>query len=201
MDPYNFAVTGLSRSGTTWLARELGRSKTFEVHHETMSDRKHPKSRETWQTMIDRFKVPRNYGEVNNFLRFVLMDLNVKKRAIIIRDPRAIMLSSVNAMPKRHKNEAFENICRDVQGSLWLLFGYIKAGIPTWKFEDITNQKKLGPTLLFMHLEVDDIQVTSMEPANKPTRRFGEKWTDLDEWHRDCMNSHFKFFIEEFYPA
>ena len=46
--------------------------------------------------MAARFSQKQYYGEVNSFLRHVLLDLPVAKRGVIIRDPRNILISTLN---------------------------------------------------------------------------------------------------------
>lgn len=86
-----FAITGMGRSGTAWLASMLNRSPTWTVRHEPHGGFA-PVSQ-----VRDRFARHDNcYGEVNSYLRFQLLALDVRWRAVIVRDPLQIFQSMFN---------------------------------------------------------------------------------------------------------
>lgn len=91
----SFAISGMGRSGTRFLATMMNRSPTWTVEHE-------PWPRYHLQDQIDTIQQRFNrdhYGEVNSFLRYILVDLRLKKKGIIRRNPADIFLSVCNWEP------------------------------------------------------------------------------------------------------
>ena len=126
----NFAISSLGRCGTKSLARLLNEnSKGVKVVHEPKSQRLY--SKEEANEVSKRFV--KNYGEVNSFLRRVINDLNVEKKAIIIRHPHKILISAVNWKPSHLKNlNVFVSYLND---ELVNLDECIESGIRYIKFE------------------------------------------------------------------
>jgi len=85
----NFAITGMGRSGTKFLAGLLNRAVGWTVEHEP-----HP-GFQSLQEVVKRFDKS-NYGEVNSYLRYQILSIPVSFRAVILRDPRDIFHSMYN---------------------------------------------------------------------------------------------------------
>jgi hypothetical protein len=81
----NFAITGMGRSGTKYLAAILNQSPTWLVVHEPHA------GFQSVREVRDRFAA-RRYGEVNSYLRHQLLALHVTP-SVIIRDPMEIFRS------------------------------------------------------------------------------------------------------------
>lgn len=91
----NFLISGSGRSGTRFLVNLMNRSETWTVLHEP-----HPKHiRNNIKENVDKIQkvFERDYyGEVNSMRRRILMDLDVEKRGVLIRNPFEIWLSIAN---------------------------------------------------------------------------------------------------------
>ena len=84
----NFAISAMGRSGTRFLAITMNQSKKWMVRHEP------GKSLVADPKMVAaRFHRREYYGEVNSYLRHVLLRLPVERRGVILRDPRDILIS------------------------------------------------------------------------------------------------------------
>jgi hypothetical protein len=93
-----FAITGIGRSGTTFLASVLDQSPTWTVRHEAPGI--HDTPQETVQTALSRFRAGgERYGEVNPGLRWVVPFLPVAYSAVILRSAREIYFSILNRKP------------------------------------------------------------------------------------------------------
>lgn len=88
----NFAISGLSRSGTTFLAHVMDKSKRYRVYHERDE---HVVQEYNLDVVQKRFK-REMYGEVSSRLRFVLPHLSVGLRGAIIRNPYDVLVSVCN---------------------------------------------------------------------------------------------------------
>jgi hypothetical protein len=121
-----FAVTAMGRSGTQFLSHVLDSSPTRTVKHEPI-----PGFHSLAQVQ-QRFNRS-NYGEVNSFLRFQLFALDVKNKAVIVRDPMQIFASMYNRGKDdiAHLNEA-----------LIAIDALIQSGIPVIQFSLMTSDEK-----------------------------------------------------------
>jgi len=88
----NFAISSLSRSGSTFLARVMDKSEKYRVYHERDEHVVQVGDRVTVQKRFAR----KDYGEVSSRLRFVLPTLNVKKKGVILRNPFDLLVSVCN---------------------------------------------------------------------------------------------------------
>lgn len=121
-----FAITGMGRSGTKFLSNVLNQP-PFTVKHEPV-----PGFRPVVEVQ-NRFDRQDFYGEVNSYLRFQLLALDVDYRAVILRDPRDIFQSMYNrGKPKLdHLND-----------SLYALDGLVRAGVPVISFSCMTQDQR-----------------------------------------------------------
>lgn len=96
----NFAITALGRSGTQFLAAVMNTSKVWTVQHEPYTQLPHiAQAQRPLFVEVGRVEARFNqdyYGEVNSYLRHVILDLPVAKKGIILRHPREILLSAYN---------------------------------------------------------------------------------------------------------
>lgn len=88
----SFAISGMGRSGTLFLATMMNRSETWTVEHEPWPLYN---LHEVMDVVHDRFDSD-NYGEVNSFLRDIFCDLGVKKKGVIRRNPADVFISICN---------------------------------------------------------------------------------------------------------
>lgn len=92
-DYRSFLISGHGRSGTKFLASVMNRSNRWIVLHEP------PPVAGPIEQIQQNFR--RNfYGEVNSCRRCATFwNLDVAKKGVIVRDPREVLLSSINAHP------------------------------------------------------------------------------------------------------
>lgn len=120
-----FAITGMGRSGTKFLTSVLNLDPAYTVQHEP-----HPGCQPTVE-VIDRFRrAPKNYGEVNSYLRWQALALPVNYCAVILRDPLEIWQSMLN----RGKLDVDH-----LDDSLRALDCMIALGVPTIAFSRMTT--------------------------------------------------------------
>jgi len=199
----NFAITGLGRSGTMFLATVMNKSKVWTVEHEpTMAAAvrafriRHP------LIMDARHVQPRfnreHYGEVNSYLRHVLLDLDVARRGVIIRNPYDILVSvanwkSLNAL----NNELLYTFALGFRD----LHRAVEAGAQLIRFERMTTDAGyLQQTLV--DFGITDVRVT---PDNLQTKintaasyRF-KAYRDLPVRMRRFYEHGVRWFVERYY--
>lgn len=92
----NFAVAGLYRAGTLWLANALNSSPDWTVGHENnwVADA-HRSSKERFNHIQGRLNHD-HYGEVNSGLSWVFDKLDVAKKGVILKDPCKCFISYAN---------------------------------------------------------------------------------------------------------
>lgn len=85
----NFVITAMGRSGTRFLAENMNKSEIWTVKHEAgnWKDMRRP-PREIQKRFNQNY-----YAEVNGYLRFMIEDLKVEKKGIILRNPVDLWLS------------------------------------------------------------------------------------------------------------
>lgn len=117
-----FAITGMGRSGTMWLAKVLNTSPTWEVEHEeTIS--------EPWGSRrVDMLLAAedRNFGIVNSYLRWNFTAIKLARyRGVIVRDPMEIHASMV-ARGRPRLDHLID--------SMYVLDGIIRGGVKPISF-------------------------------------------------------------------
>jgi len=121
--PKTFFITGLGRSGTTFLAAALGHARDYRVVHEWKIPRTPFRDGRLSRFPLWRFRLMRQplgawrpgYGEVNSHLRRTLNptgvgdEAQIERRGVILRDPRDVIASGMN---RRGRTEAdFARLC------------------------------------------------------------------------------------------
>ncbi len=119
--PRTFFITGLGRSGTTFLASALNRSREYHVVHEWKIPRTPFRDGRLQHFPLWRFYLARHplgahrlgYGEVNSHLRRTLglqdagREALIEKRGVILRDPRDIIASAMNRLGRTEADFAW----------------------------------------------------------------------------------------------
>lgn len=159
----SFAVSGYGRSGTRWLAELLNRSPTFTVRHE-------PHNECDFHAIDRRFReetAKGPYGEVNSFCRFVLRELPVDFRALIVRDPLEILVSYANRNP--HEIRCYQQggnemliegtFLDELVSSLAVIDLHARAGVQLFSFDEMTTNP------LYLHGIVSLCGVPDVEPT------------------------------------
>jgi len=89
----NFVIAGLGSSGSRFLAKVMDRSQQWHVVHEGISQSFDLGGETPLLAQLILDARPRFFGDVNGALLFHLLELRVGKRAVIIRNPRDMLLS------------------------------------------------------------------------------------------------------------
>ena len=183
----NFAISAMGRCGTMSLANLLNQNNNgVRVIHEV--------SGEKFYTANDAKKVSKrfvdSYGEVNSFLRRVLGDLEVDKKAVIIRHPHNILISAVNWKPKHLKN--LPVFIDHLQEALEVLDKHIESGIRYVKFEHM-----IVGCQCFVDL-VDYLELDCGINLPKKNKKHGS-FSSVDQL--DCNLDCLEWFIEKYYST
>jgi len=104
----SFAITGIGRSGTKFLATIMDNSPTWNVRHETDGDQFqvwNPPEAKYIKIVQKRFE-RNNYGEVSWWLMQLIGQLQLHRKGLIFRDPAECWISICN----RRKSEYRANI-------------------------------------------------------------------------------------------
>lgn len=181
----NFAISSLGRCGTKSLAQLLNsNNKGIKVVHEPKSQRLY--FREEADEVSKRFV--ENYGEVNSFLRKIIRDLKVEKKAIIIRHPHRILISAINWKPS-HLN-SLDVFIDYLNEELMGLDECIESGIRYIKFEHmIKGCNCLSNLISYLNLDCS----TDLPKTNKKKGNI-ERVDQIE-----CNVSCFDWFIKKYY--
>lgn len=145
----NFAISSLSRSGTTFLARVMDKSKRFRVYHERD---KHVVQGYNVDLVQKRFKRER-YGEVSSRLRFVLPLLSVGLRGVILRNPYDIFVSVCN------RRDDMEDYTRSFGEHFLTLESLIRCAHVVIRFEHMVSSTTYLTSVLHK-FGITDVRVT-----------------------------------------
>jgi len=137
-----FLISGLGRSGTTFLSRLMNRSRTWLVKHEAGGS----------NDSVEKFhkRLHDHYGEVNSFPRFFFNEVQVSKKGMIIRHPMEILRSSYSRRPQLYTVE------RIAEG-LKMIDDGIKRGATIVEFHKFGDMDYLQ--WIVRHFGIDDLQI------------------------------------------
>ena len=180
----NFYITGFGRSGTTFLAKMMNKSKQWTVNHEARGY--DDMSRDNIIAITNDFQKP-YYGEVNNYLRKYIGQIPMSKVGIITRNTQDIFLSMANRRPIEELN--------------WRINGlhemYTKI-LPKWEdkvyiieFEKMTNDKEYLQQI-FLDFGINDIDMEEInleKKVNGSTGKWYNTWDELPEQHKQLYFS------------
>lgn len=197
----NFLITAMGRSGTKFLSSVMNRSPTWTVRHEPRP-RHDVRSLEGFSGRA-RFNRHR-YGEVNSRLRWVLMDIPVRRRGVIIRHPSSLWLSIYNKRASQGRasdGQHYENILRAYGDALSMLDRYVRMGATLIRFERMTRDLNYLRRVLdsFGIHDVELSQDIMLRKVNKPKRYPAPSYDLLPtRWQRDGLSLG-EEFIERYY--
>lgn len=154
----NFAISSLGRSGSKALASLLNNNNmNIQVVHEPSNEKLY--RNEDLFLVSSRFVD--NYGEVNSFLRNIIGNLKVDKKALIIRKPENILISALNWNSAHRRN--VENLVSHIHEGLIVLDQHIQNGMKYIKFEHmILNCRCFKDLINYLELDCG----TSLSKAN-----------------------------------
>jgi hypothetical protein len=161
MSHKNFLITAMGRSGTKFLASVMNRSVAWTVEHEPTPHE--PQVVQPGDTIWRRFE-DSYYGEVNSRMRWVLFDLPVAKRGVILRHPADLMLAIYNKRQASKKKRPFPKA--QYLESLELLDRYVKQGVYTIRFERMTTDPAYLQQVLY-EFGIEDVEVGADTCAKK----------------------------------
>lgn len=188
-----FAITGMGRSGTKFLAFMLNKSKVWKVNHEI------DKTLEFDISKINLRFQKENYGEVSSFLRYILDEIEVEKKCVIIRDPREVFVSAFN----RKGYYISEQLWKDFSKTYKKLEGYIDQGIKAFRFEKMTSDPEYL-TSIAKYVGIDDItfnekNCATVIHANPNEIKKINKWDELPLEARKRGMGVFGWFVKKYY--
>lgn len=189
-------MTGLGRSGTSFLARLMNRTRAFSVAHEwhiplpgyeDLSLRRFPIHR-FW---LGRYPFPRyrtGYGEVNSYLRFFLnpaacgAERLIPKKAIIHRDPREVITSVMNRGGRTIAD--FDEVCDRILRMYWNLQGLLKLQSKSYRriefHEMVTDANYLYEILDWVG--ISDVKISPQDLATKVNQNDSSWFPEFREW-------------------
>lgn len=167
MDKRPFLLTGTGRSGTTFLAETLNRSRTWEINHESPNDHRYlevPDDRSA-NELKDRFRKV-YYGEVNSLLRRIAPALNRRGVRVyfVIRHPMGL-IKSVHSSRGRSKDQFLETLYQ-ILPALTDVFLLKLLGFKYFKFEKFTTDKYYFLDMM-NELGVDDLCISKVNLKEK----------------------------------
>ena len=170
----SFLVTAYGRSGTTFLARMMNRSKVWDVRHEPRGSwdagthpvghrmpNHHGRPRKRMPVGIQQaFDAP-HYGEVNSYLRYWFRLIDGVRRGIIIRDPRDVVVSVANRHPLPGPH------IEDFVHCWWELLRWsFRASVLQIDFRRMTEDPQYLDGVL-RHFDITDVHISADDVATK----------------------------------
>ena len=208
-----FVITGCGRSGTLFLANALGRSRRFIVRHEHEDDHRgwfqlHGTYNRDGHLALarQRFEAHDNYGEVNSFLRYIVADLPVDKRSVIIRNPLDLAMSAINKFPLSWMGmHGFTERVHHLKADLKAVQRLIDAHYPVWRFERFIAEPDYMAQIIDW-AGIDDVQPLSIRygaggKVNAAGREFCPQVSQLLPAHRNLLRDNLRWFADEHYPG
>ena len=187
----NFAITAMGRSGTRFLAESMNISETWTVKHE--AGRRHDMTRPR-KVIQARFNHD-HYGEVNGYLRFIIDNLAVEKRGIILRDPAELYLSITtwHSQPKRQSvlKKKWKGDFIEVTKAIPYLLTLAESGrYFVIDFHRMVSDREYLKGI-FAHFGITDIRVTKEMIDTRINKTPDEvrrtTWSDFNPGVKDAM--------------
>jgi|SaaInlV_100m_DNA_2_1039680.scaffolds.fasta_scaffold00307_3 hypothetical protein len=189
----NFAITGMGRSGTTFLSQLMNRSEVWTVLHEPGIQRKAP-----IEKVQPRFQKD-FYGEVNSYLMNVFKDLEVEKKAILIRHPHDVFLSAYNRRPKFK----CETVVPFMKEHYTILDSYLEEGIKMIRFEKMTTDIVYLQSLLD-DFEINDVEICQEDldiKINTNKEYHCDNFEDIDTKCKESFLKEVNWFADKYYDV
>ncbi len=182
----SFIISGMGRSGTAFVARELNRSKTWDVRHE-------PDASMDAGTISKRFFGADHYGEVNSHLLFCMDVIRGVDRVLILRDPLDVAVSMI-----RRGHPPGDLMANNIAISAAMIDRYRRTGcecraVPLYDFKRLTKNRayllRLANEVGISDLAEQDFV---MEPANQSAGELD--WDDLSRDIRGTIERPVRWF-------
>ncbi len=207
----NFLITGMGRSGTKFLATIMNKSPVWTVEHE-------PPGSEPWVALEEAhpFEVPPledlqarfnrdKYGEVNSYLRYVIHDLDVASKGVLLRNPRDIALSAYNRKYDEFASgkDPPEAQIQRVNAALKAVDRCVEAGMFVIRFERMVGDRDYLQQVL-EEFGVDDYRVTEKDVNRRinpnPKVRF-HRFAEIKDDYRSLVVSELEWFRQKYYGS
>ena len=178
----NFLITAMGRSGTRFLQTVMDKSKAWEVKHEPgppiiPPDHELKNVQKRFDSETKRYE---HYGEVNSLLRYMMGQLRVDKKGIIIRDPIEVWISIAN---RRH-SKTWLSALVDYEATIQEFRELRRDGrILIIDFRKMTTDKDYLSSLLKFY-GINDVKISGgliRKKMNKTEKFYYSSLKDFDE--------------------
>jgi hypothetical protein len=209
----NFLITALGGSGTKFLSSVMNRSNRWTVGHEGLTDSE--ESKKAWKDALkskthytpvhyDLNRVQEDldsrgdyYGEVNARLRCGMHILNVKRKAIILRNPRHTFLSWYELFNGQLKDHYYGKLRK----SLMIFDEFIQSGGEVIDFDKMVGdpQYLLG---ILHSFGIYDVAITNNIMENKINEHRTYKYKSFEDIpfkDRGYFNGEANWFINKYF--
>lgn len=196
-----FFITGLGRSGTSFLAKLMGRSKSYNVVHEWHLPILGFEDSRLRNFPIHRFagarcpfgNLRKGYGEVNSYLRFSLdyrkegLERLVPIKGIIFRDPRDVISSTMNRSGMVPND--FSKVCDRVMRMYWNLQAIVHIGTGNYKvieFDRLVGDVQYALDVLAA-FGIHDVDITEKDirtKVNINNKVWFPQWANWSDEHK-----------------
>ena len=211
----NFIITGFGRSGTMFLSNILNMSKEYTVGHESLSMIKYHDRSENQKDYVQQgtrylylsgcsenvidnisteFKTHENYGEVNSFFRETITRIDVDVKALIVRNPENILLSSFNSFPK----DRYSILIQQINDGIQAIDRLIQSGIKIFVFEHMIKSIDYIYDIA-EYVGIKDLELTQdmNVPINSSPKRI-TKFNDIDPIVLDGCRKNIEMFNRKY---
>jgi len=182
----NFLITAMGRSGTRFLQTVMDKSEKWEVKHEAGFPIIPPEHelKKIQERFNNETRLYHHYGEVNSLLRYMIGDLKVNKKGIIIRDPVEVWISLAN---RKHSKTWF-SVLTDYETTIQEFRELRRDNrILIIDFKKMTTNRDYLSTLLKFY-GIDDVKISGgliKKKMNKTEKFYYSSLKDFNEHIRN----------------
>jgi hypothetical protein len=199
----SFCISGMGRSGSLWLSQLMNRSARWTVRHE-------PHNEYDLDAISLRFReetAKGPYAEINSFANFCLLDLPVRERGVLIRDPIEILISYANRNPHELRWQissdalTIEGAFLDhLSASLATIDLAIKKGVRPISFVSMTTKLDYLTQQLrtFDVWDVEPMQADLETKTNTAGREALAGWMSLDRLTRGRIERRLRWYRKRY---
>jgi len=184
-----FWITGIGRSGTLWLAETLNQADGWTVKHEKAEPKALRRSTAWRPFPVERFRRGgEQYGECHGVLRYSLTphfagrEREIPKRAILLRDPQAIIASWMNR--SQHEQHDLSWIIKTVLVEIGHLLDYA-ATDPNCRIVSLGELLSVSSLQKFADWLGIEIRITADMLRPKNATAAADKWF---RWNRQSRH-------------
>lgn len=191
-----FLISGFGRSGTKFLSTIMNKSKTWTVKHEPRGVKDEQYGRLKNKNYLNEIQLnfTPNYGEVNSYLRYYFKDIVTDNKALLLRNPKKILLSVCNRKPRhtwpRYLNEIV----------LWYEAFYDlieKQNVKYYIFEKMVSDVKYLQEIL-KDFNINDYIVTTDDITKKINPNKNVRFKNFPLEFKALVDIRMKLIVEKF---